>query len=67
MESQPQSPEFRNNPENFHPWIKNTSILIVAYQALAFNLPLSICLLVSSADNLCKRFRPRSGPTKCRN
>ena len=21
MESQPQHPEFRNNPENFHPWI----------------------------------------------
>ena len=22
MESQPQNPEFRTNPENFHPWIK---------------------------------------------
>ena len=22
MESQPQNPEFRNNPENFHPCIK---------------------------------------------
>ena len=21
MESQPQNPELRNNPENFHPWI----------------------------------------------
>ena len=21
MESQPQNPEFRNNPENFHKWI----------------------------------------------
>ena len=20
MESQPQNPQFRNNPENFHPW-----------------------------------------------
>ena len=20
MESQPKNPEFRNNPENFHPW-----------------------------------------------
>ena len=20
MESRPQNPEFRNNPENFHPW-----------------------------------------------
>ena len=26
MESQPQNPEFRNNPENFHPWI-STKIL----------------------------------------
>ena len=23
MESQPQNPEFRSNPENFHPWIYN--------------------------------------------
>ena len=22
MESQPQNPEFRNNPKNFHPWSK---------------------------------------------
>ena len=21
MESQPQNPEFRDNPENFHPWL----------------------------------------------
>ena len=21
MESQPQNPEFSNNPENFHPWV----------------------------------------------
>ena len=25
-----------------------------------------ICLLVSSADNLCEEFGPRSCPTKCR-
>ena len=24
MESQPQNPEFRNNPENFHPCISKT-------------------------------------------
>ena len=29
---------------------------------LLFNL----CLLASSADNICKQFGPRSGPTKCR-
>ena len=26
---------------------------------------LNLCLLVSSADNLCKQFVPRSGQTKC--
>ena len=26
---------------------------------------LNLCLLVSSAGNLCKQFGPRSGPTKC--
>ena len=24
MESLPQNPEFRNNPENFHPWWQQT-------------------------------------------
>ena len=27
---------------------------------------LSLCVLMSSADDLCKQFGPRSGPTKCR-
>ena len=27
---------------------------------------LTLCLLVSSTDNLCKQIGPRSGPTKCR-
>ena len=30
------------------------------------NYPVNFYLLVSSADNLCKQFGPRSGPTKCR-
>ena len=29
MESQPQNPEFRINPENFHPYIKMSSYLLV--------------------------------------
>ena len=29
------------------------------------NTILTLCLLVSSADSLCKQFGPRSGPTKC--
>ena len=27
---------------------------------------LTLYLLMSSADNFCKQFGPRSGPTKCR-
>ena len=27
MESQPQNPEFRNNPENFHPCIIHEKVL----------------------------------------
>ena len=30
-----------------------------------FNCSLTLYLLVSSADNFCKQFAPRSGPTKC--
>ena len=26
MESQPQNPEIKNNPENFHPWTFETSV-----------------------------------------
>ena len=28
--------------------------------------PLTLCILVSSADNLCKQVGARSGPTQCR-
>ena len=31
MESQPQNPEFRNNPENFHPWISVITLLSNSY------------------------------------
>ena len=27
MESQPQNPEIRSNPENFHPWIDRVHLL----------------------------------------
>ena len=33
MESQPQNPEFRNNPENFHPCIRLEMCLAVSYDA----------------------------------
>ena len=38
MESQPQNPEFRNNPENFQPWgyeikdLKSLAVTNPAYQ-----------------------------------
>ena len=31
MESQPQNPEFRNNPENFHPWRQFGNHLMLGY------------------------------------
>ena len=34
MESQPKNPEFRNNPENFHPCNKNLG----SYQSTIFTL-----------------------------
>ena len=33
MESQPQNPEFRNNPESFHPWTLGI-ILFICFVAL---------------------------------
>ena len=33
MESQPQNPEFRNNPENFHSWVQHSAILHTTTQA----------------------------------
>ena len=32
---------------------------------ICFRLFLTLCLQVSSADNFCKQFGARSGPTKC--
>ena len=31
MKSQPQNPEFRNNPENFHPWFDGGGEYIAGY------------------------------------
>ena len=43
MESQPQNPEFRNNPENFHPCICVKSLLTL------FHASHNFCYLLSSA------------------
>ena len=39
MESQPQNPEFRNNPENFHPWDLTRGI--ISYEIYYLNKPSS--------------------------
>ena len=44
MESQPQNPEFRNSPENFHPCI----ILIISW----ITIPCSLYLLLKNNDNV---------------
>ena len=40
MESQPQNPEFRNNPENFHPCI---------YSNYLDRYQLTLCILMDSS------------------
>ena len=42
MESQPQNPEFRINPENFHPCIQKT---VVPYSFVSFHGGGSLCPL----------------------
>ena len=36
MESQPQNPEFSNNPENFHPWLSQTVGMGSSEQLLSY-------------------------------
>ena len=71
VERQPQNPEFRNNPENFHPcrhFISSSSIQTNAFvyiNKIWQNIwtPNSPCRwkLLSSADNHCKQLGSRSG------
>ena len=37
MESQPQNPEFRNNPENFHPCLNGLKLAVVVLEILNVN------------------------------
>ena len=48
MESQPQNPEFRINPENFHPWGQEAYIL-----AVAIMYPLLWVQAVKGLGSLC--------------
>ena len=42
MESQPQNPEFRINPGNFHPWLKDIIIFNIKNSRLGHDLPTSV-------------------------
>ena len=51
-------------------WLKQKTKIMLTYLSVCFFLQqinelLILCLLVSSADNICKQFEYRSGPTKC--
>ena len=39
MESQPQNPEFRNNPENFHPCVCQIVNIFLSISLLSLNFP----------------------------
>ena len=51
-----------NGLENIH----NFMLEYCVYLDLCLYAHLTLCLLVSSAHNLCKQIGPRSGLTKCR-
>ena len=72
MDSQPQNPEFRNNPENFHPCSKGLHIQLekqtVHFQTVTPKCHFNSCLtrgnFFSSAASLCKQFGLGSGQTE---
>ena len=49
MESQPQNPEFRNNPENFHPCIERADRVLMRmtgyWLIYRFSLTLLTCII----------------------
>ena len=53
MESQPQNPEFRNNPENFHPGLYDNFMRITAFTLKSFsNFGFSFSTsMIGSTDN----------------
>ena len=62
MESQPQNPEFRNNPENFHPCVcleahlllGQAGVSLVGLTHTSAPVPREVCLAVYIADaGLC--------------
>ena len=62
MESQPQDPEFRNNPENFHPWFYQ-------YQNLICWLIINFCNLTGTEKTRTSQKKPFERyfpPEECR-
>ena len=67
LESQPQNPEFRINPENFHPWRQQQlSLLCRNLSYLTLSKPVMTYVLCSSrlfkflGSLYCKKYVPRS-------
>ena len=61
MESQPQNPEFRNTPKNFHPHDSNKSLnnMNIQHPGYQFKIYRSIIYYeVFNANLFSKRFRP---------
>ena len=48
-----------------HATQENLEIISYHLYSLYEGVLFTVCLLVSSMDNLCKQFGPRSGMTKC--
>ena len=55
MESQPQNPEFRNNPENFHPCYLPRHICLNIYSN-QYTVDMNLILLVQLKENLSHVF-----------
>ena len=50
MESQPQNPEFRINPENFHPCIYQRITELISQMMISTISVLEVFILANSAD-----------------
>ena len=59
MESQPQNTESRINPENFLSPMHIHNVLAILMLLFWLSQFQTLCLLVLSADKLCKQFVPR--------
>ena len=56
MESQPQNPEFRNNPENFHPCVHSHYSKLSKFQTLVYNNREEEKSKCSNFEHFCNEF-----------